>query len=98
MRQNFGYALDQSDSPRLRVSASFAQIYGLLYLAFSIVWFYKGPEDEKYLYEDTLDWDENRLQACLSGGIAVGVLVPIAGLLHLGVFRCVRPSAAAVAA
>ncbi|CAB1103132.1 unnamed protein product [Ectocarpus sp. CCAP 1310/34] len=65
----------------------FTQIYGLVYLAFSVVWFYNGPEDEKYLYEDTLDWDENRLQACLSGGVAVGVLVPIAGLLHLGVFR-----------
>ncbi|CBJ26343.1 conserved unknown protein [Ectocarpus siliculosus] len=65
----------------------FTQIYGLVYLAFSVIWFYKGPEDEKYLYEDTLDWGENRLQACLSGGVAVGVLVPIAGLLHLVVFR-----------
>ncbi|CAM9541334.1 unnamed protein product [Ectocarpus sp. 12 AP-2014] len=65
----------------------FTQIYGLVYLAFSVFWFYKGPEDEKYLYEDTLDWDQNRLQACLSGGVAVGVLVPIAGVLHLGLFR-----------
>ncbi|CAM9875004.1 unnamed protein product, partial [Scytosiphon promiscuus] len=64
-----------------------AQAYGVIYLVFSILWFYTAPEAEKYLYEEFLDWENNRVNACITGAAAIGVLAPLAASVHFFVYR-----------
>lgn len=49
-----------------------------------------APEEDKYLYNEILDWDTNRAQACIWAGVALGFLVPMAGLFHFFIYRCVE--------
>lgn len=65
----------------------FVQAYGVVYVVFSIFWFYLAPEEDKYLYEGILDWDQNRQQACIWVGVSLVVVVPLAALPHFALFR-----------
>lgn len=56
-------------------------------MVFSIFWFYLAPEEDKYLYEEVLDWDQNRKQACIWAGVSLAVLVPLAALVHLALYK-----------
>lgn len=62
----------------------------MIYLTFSVFWYYNAPEDEKYLYEDVLDWGEHRLSASIWAVVALGVVVPLAALVHLSIYTYVH--------
>lgn len=64
------------------------QIYGVIYIVFSIFWFYMAPEEDKYLYENILDWEMNRVQASIWAGVGIGVVVPVAAFIHYAFHRC----------
>lgn len=59
-------------------------------MVFSIFWFYLAPEEDKYLYQDILDWENNRTQACVWVGVSLAVVVPLAALIHFAVCRYVE--------
>lgn len=65
-----------------------SEIYGLIYVAFNVSFFYLGPEDEKVIY-DILDWGEDPGTAATFAIVILLVLVPLFGFVHYGVFRCV---------
>lgn len=64
-----------------------SQIYGVIYIVFSIFWFYMAPEEDKYLYENILDWEMNRVQASIWAGVGIGVVVPVAAFIHYAFHR-----------
>lgn len=63
------------------------QVYGIIYVVFSIFWYYLAPEEDKYLYQNILDWETNRNQACIWVGVSLAVVVPLAALVHFGLCR-----------
>lgn len=66
--------------------ASFA--FSVTYVAFNIVWFLTAPEDERVIY-DVMDWGKSIGNSALTALIIIFVLVPLAGLIHYGIFRWV---------
>ena len=81
--------LDQfliADEFKLR-TIIFGQIYGAIYIAFNVGWYYLAPREERLIYF-ILDWDEKPLVASIYALGCVLVLGPILGVLHYGVYRC----------
>lgn len=71
---------------RKQMRATFA--YGATYIAWNIVWFLVGTESEKVIYSP-MDWGEDLGGAILFAVVILFVLVPVYGLIHYGVYRCV---------
>lgn len=65
--------------------------YSITYIAFNIVWFLVGTDSEKVIYK-TMDWGDDIGSAILFTVIIIFVLVPVCGLVHYGVYRCVSTS------
>lgn len=63
----------------------FSQAYGLVYVLFTILWYYEGWE-EKLLYK-VLDWEIKPVVACIYSLGSILVLTPLFGLLHLFICR-----------
>lgn len=64
-------------------------IYGVTYIVFNILWYVGASGDDRVIYK-TMDWGEDIGEASLFAVIVVFVLVPLFGLVHYGVFRCVQ--------
>lgn len=71
---------------RKQMRAAFA--YGATYITWNILWFLVGTESEKVIYS-TIDWGENLEGAILFAVVIIFVLIPVYGLIHYGVYRCV---------
>lgn len=65
----------------------FGQVYGVMYLAFNVGWYYLAPREDRLIYE-ILDWENKPLAACIYGLGCILVLGPLFGALHFGVYRC----------
>lgn len=75
-----------ADEYKLR-NIIFGQVYGAIYIAFNVGWYYLAPREDRLIYA-ILDWDENPLVACIYALGCVLVLGPLFGVLHYGVYRC----------
>lgn len=64
----------------------FAQVYGVAYIAFNVLWFFYAPEENRLLY-DIMDWKRKTLVACFYGTVCVLILAPLFSLLHLYIYR-----------
>lgn len=64
----------------------FAQAFGLIYIVFSIGWYYLAPKEDRLIYV-IIDWGDNTLGACIYGIVCILVLGPLFGLLHVGIYR-----------
>lgn len=64
----------------------FAQAFGVIYLVFSIGWYYIAPKEDRLLYS-VLDWGNETLVACIYAVLCMLVLAPLFALLHFGVYR-----------
>ena len=64
----------------------FGQVYGGLYIAFNVGWYYLAPREDRLIYV-ILDWDKKPLVACIYALGCVLVLGPMFGVLHYGVYR-----------
>lgn len=64
-------------------------IYSVAYIAFNIAFFFLETDEEERVIYGILDWGENAGKAALIALGIIVVLVPVFGLLHYGVFRCV---------
>lgn len=63
--------------------------YGATYILFNILWYVNAPKKERVIYT-TMDWGDLG-QAILFAAIIIFVLVPVAGLIHYGVYRYASP-------
>lgn len=70
---------------RLR-QISAVELYGVIYVAFNIIFYYSSSEDDRVIY-DILDWGEGTATAIAYTVGILGVLLPLFAFLHLGVFR-----------
>lgn len=66
------------------------EMFGVVYVVFNVIFFYTGPTDEKVIY-DILDWGGDPGKASAFVVVILVVLVPLFGLAHFGVFKCVVP-------
>lgn len=71
---------------RRQMRAAFA--YGATYITWNIVWFLVGTESEKVIYSP-MDWGEDVEGAIIFAVVIVFILVPVCGLIHYSVYRCV---------
>lgn len=65
----------------------FGQIYGTIYLAFNVGWYYLAPREERLIYA-ILDWENKPLVACIYCLGCILILAPLFAVVHLGVYRC----------
>lgn len=63
------------------------QAYLVIFVVLSYFWSNWTPEEDKHLYEDILDWEGNAVQASIWTGVSVGILAPMAALVHFLVYR-----------
>lgn len=68
----------------------FAEIFGVAYLLFDILWDVFTPGSKGVIYA-ILDWDNAPVLAVLYAAVALVILVPLFVLLHHGLFRCGAP-------
>lgn len=66
-----------------------AEIFGLLYVGFDVVYFYEAPRGDKIIYV-ILDWGRNTLEALLYCLGTILVLIPFFALVHYGLFRYIE--------
>ncbi len=71
---------------RKQMWASFA--FSVTYVVFNAIWFLTAPEEDRVIYS-VMDWGESVPNSLLTSAIIIFVLVPVGGLIHYFVFRCV---------
>lgn len=65
-----------------------AQVWGLAYVTFNVIWYYTAPEDTRLIYP-IFDWEHETLKAAVYSLASLLILTPLLAVLHAGICRCV---------